>query len=64
MAHAYKIGAMVDFTPARSSMPASTQKYEVIRLLPPESGENQYRIKCKTETFERIARESELKRRS
>ncbi len=64
MAHAFKIGQMVDFMPSRTGIPASTEKYEIIRPLPPEGGENQYRIKCKSETFERMARESELKRRS
>lgn len=63
MAHAYKIGQMVEFTPGRTGVPASTQKYEIIRTMPPEGGENQYRIKCKSENFERVARESELKRR-
>jgi hypothetical protein len=45
-------------------MPASSLTYEIVRQPPPENGENQYRIKCKSETFERIARESELKRRA
>jgi hypothetical protein len=45
-------------------MPASSLTYEIVRQMPPEVGENQYRIKCKSETFERIARESELKRRA
>lgn len=63
MAHTYKVGQLVDFTPGRTGMPASAQKYEIVKQMPPEGGENQYRIKCKSETFERVARESELKRR-
>jgi hypothetical protein len=35
-----------------------------VTQLPPESGELQYRVKCKGDTFERVARESELSRRS
>lgn len=65
MSHAFKVGQLVEFTPSgRTGMPASSQKYEIVRRLPPEGGENQYRIKCKAEAFERIARESELKRRN
>ncbi len=65
MSYLFKIGQQVDFTPAsRGGVPASTQKYEIVRRLPREGGENQYRIECKAETFERIARESELKRRA
>ena len=64
MAHAFKVGQLVDFTPGKTGVPASSQKYEIIRQMPPEGGENQYRIKAKSETFERVARESELKRRT
>ncbi|HRK18443.1 MAG TPA: hypothetical protein PK970_05760 [Hyphomicrobiaceae bacterium] len=64
MAHLFKVGQLVDFTPDRSRMASSSQKYEIIRCLPPDtSGVNQYRIKSKAEMFERIAREGELKRR-
>jgi hypothetical protein len=45
-------------------MPTSGRQYEVVRLLPLESGELQYRVKCKGDTFERVAKESELSRRS
>jgi hypothetical protein len=36
----------------------------IVRLLPAEGGELLYRVKSKAETFERIAKESELARRS
>ena len=62
--HKYKVGQLVTFAPSRSGMPTSGRQYEVVRLLPPESGELQYRVKCKGDTFERVARESELTRRS
>jgi hypothetical protein len=39
-------------------------KYKVVRLLPLENGEHQYRIKCTTETFERVATEAQLSRRT
>jgi hypothetical protein len=62
--HKFKVGQLVNFAPSRSGMPASGRQYEVVRLLPPESGELQYRVKCKGDTFERVARESELSQRS
>jgi hypothetical protein len=62
--HKYKVGQLVNFAPSRSGMPTSGRQYEVVRLLPPESGELQYRVKCKGDTFERVARDSELTRRS
>jgi hypothetical protein len=45
-------------------MLASSREYKIIRLLPPEGGQLQYRIKGVGETFERIAQENELSRRS
>jgi hypothetical protein len=60
MAHKFKIGQLVDFSPGRTSMSAAGQRYEVIRQLPVQDGQYQYRIKCKSETFERVAKESEM----
>jgi hypothetical protein len=62
--HKYKVGQLVDFAPSRSGMPTSGRQYEVLRLLPVESGEFLYRVKSKAETFERVAKESELSRRA
>jgi hypothetical protein len=44
----------------RASLPAGAQAYKIVRVLPADGGEFQYRIKSAYETFERIARESEL----
>lgn len=59
----FKIGQMVNFHPARPSVPVSNE-YKILRLLPREGREQEYRIKSVAELFERIARESELSRRS
>jgi hypothetical protein len=40
--------------------PAATGSYEVVRLLPSDGDDCQYRIKNSTEAFERVARESQL----
>lgn len=59
--HKYKIGQVVDFNPSpRIGVPASSRKYQILRLLPIEGGEKLYRIKAITEAFERVAKESEL----
>jgi hypothetical protein len=63
MAHKYKVGQLVDFMPGRAGIQASARQYKIIRLLPLENGEHQYRIKCTTETFERVATETQLSRR-
>jgi len=62
--HRFKVGQLVDFAPARSGVPTAGRQYAIVRLLPAEGGELLYRVKSKAETFERIARESELTQRS
>ena len=65
--HKFKVGQLVDFAPFRPGGATPGRQYEVVRLLPADShnsGELQYRVKSKSETFERVARESELSRRS
>jgi hypothetical protein len=60
--HKYKVGQAVDFRPGRLGFPASSREYKNLRLLPFEGGDRLYRIKCAAETFERVAKESELVR--
>jgi hypothetical protein len=62
--HKYKVGQTVDFSPGRWGVPASPREYEILRLLPFEGGDLLYRIKCAAETFERVAKESELDARA
>ena len=59
----FKIGQMVNFRPVRASLPASSHEYKILRLLPREGREQEYRIKSGSELYERIAKESELSRR-
>jgi hypothetical protein len=58
--HKYNIGEAVYFTASNVARPAATGIYEVIRLLPTEGDDCQYRIKSSTEAFERVAKESQL----
>jgi hypothetical protein len=62
--HKFKVGQLVDFAPSRLGTAASGRLYEIIRRLPAEAGELQYRVKSKSESFERVAKESELSRRT
>ena len=58
--HKFPVGATVYFTASNVSRPAATGTYEIIRLLPTEGDDCQYRIKSSTEAFERVAKESQL----
>lgn len=58
--HLFKVGQIVDFHPNRRSLSPAIGGYEVLRLLPTEEGENQYQIKSKTESVQRIAKERDL----
>jgi hypothetical protein len=58
--HKYSVGETVYFTASNVARPAATGTYEVIRLLPTDGDDCQYRIKSSTEAFERVAKESQL----
>mgnify|MGYP001163412858 CR=1 FL=1 len=62
--HKFKVGQAVRFTPARMTYAASSRDYTIVRLLPSEGTDCQYRIKSAAEPFERTARESELAQRA
>ena len=59
-AHKFKIGQVVRYSPRRSVALSASREYKVVQQLPPTEGDNQYRIKSTSETFERMARESDL----
>ncbi len=61
-AHKYAVGQTVGYAPSRWSMRAQSGDCKIVRLLPPDAGENLYRVKCASEPFERMAKESELTR--
>jgi hypothetical protein len=58
--HKFPVGATVYFTASNVSRPAASGTYEVIRQLPTEGDDCQYRIKSSSEAFERVAKESQL----
>ncbi len=62
MAHKYHVGDAVYFTSPTFGRAAASGSYTVVKLLPSESDDYQYRIKSDGEAFERVAKESQLDR--
>ena len=61
-AHKYSIGQNVRYTAGPFSRAGSSGAFTVVKLLPLEGDEHQYRIKSNGEAFERVAKESQLDR--
>jgi len=58
--HKYRVGQTVFYTSSPISRPGATGSYKVVRLLPSDGDDYQYRIKNPGEAFERVAKESQL----
>jgi hypothetical protein len=61
-AHKYRVGETVYYTSPTFGRAAATGSYTVVKLLPSEGDDYQYRIKSSGEAFERVAKESQLDR--
>lgn len=61
-AHKYRVGETVYYTSPTFGRAAASGSYTVVRLLPSEGDDYQYRIKSSGEAFERVAKESQLDR--
>ena len=60
--HKYHVGDVVYYTSPSFGRAAATGSYTVVKLLPSEGDDHQYRIKNTEEAFERVAKESQLDR--
>jgi hypothetical protein len=60
--HKYNVGEMVYYTSPTFGRAAATGSYTVVKLLPSEGDDYQYRIKSSGEAFERVAKESQLEK--
>ena len=60
--HKFSIGQTVYYTSGLIGRPGSNGSYRVVRLLPPDGDDFQYRIKSVGEAYERVAKESQLER--
>ena len=58
--HRFRVGQTVFFTSSPISRPGASGSYQVVRLLPSDGEDYQYRIKNPGEAFERVAKESQL----
>ena len=58
--HKFHVGQTVSFTSSPITRPGATGSYKVVRLLPSDGDDYQYRIKNPGEAFERVAKESQL----
>ena len=58
--HKFQVGQTVFYTSSPISRPGASGSYKVVRLLPSDGEDNQYRIKHAGEAFERVAKESQL----
>jgi len=59
-AHKFQVGQSVFYTSSPISRPGASGSYKVVRLLPSDGDDYQYRIKNPGEAFERVAKESQL----
>jgi len=59
-AHKYRVGQTVLYTSSPISRPGASGTYKVVKLLPSDGDDYQYRIKNAGEAFERVAKESQL----
>ena len=60
--HKYHVGETVYYTSPSFGRAAASGSYTVVKLLPSEGDDYQYRIKSAGEAFERVAKESQLDR--
>jgi selenophosphate synthase len=60
--HKFQIGQTVYFTSRPIGQMVVNDTYQVMKLLPFEGDDYQYRIKSANEAFERVAKESQLDR--
>jgi len=58
--HKFRVGQTVSYTSSPITRPGASGSYKVVRLLPSDGDDYQYRIKHAGEAFERVAKESQL----
>jgi hypothetical protein len=62
MTHKFRSGQTVHLSRSMTSRSAPGGDYKVVRQLPVDGGEPQYRIKSVREPYERVAKESDMER--
>ncbi|MBN9052096.1 MAG: hypothetical protein J0H78_21770 [Rhizobiales bacterium] len=60
MTHKFQVGQVVYYSAPTFGRAPAPGNFTVVKLLPSEGDEQQYRIKSNGEAFERVAKESQL----
>ena len=60
--HRFAVGQSVEFAPGRLDATATRGAYTVVRLLPNDGGDREYRVRNTRDGHERVVRESQLRR--
>lgn len=58
--HKFTVGQTVRFSPGVQSPATARGRYTIVRLLPAEANDHQYRIKSTLDGHERVVKESQL----
>jgi hypothetical protein len=58
--HKYAVGDTVTFAPRGQLHKAPRDRVKIVRLLPAEQNDHQYRVKSNTDGHERVVKESQL----
>ena len=60
--HSFALGQLLEFNPGKFDGTASRGTYTVVRLLPNDGRDREYRVKSVRDGHERVVRESQLRR--
>ncbi len=60
--HKFTIGQTVRYIAGPLNRASAEGSFQIVKLLPPDGDEHQYRIRNTEEAFERVAKESQLDR--
>ncbi len=60
--HSFAVGQMLEFDPGKFDGTAARGTYTVVRLLPNDGSDREYRVRSARDGHERVARESQLRR--
>jgi hypothetical protein len=60
--HKYTLGQTVRYIAGPLNRGTAPGTFKIVKLMPPDGDEHQYRIKSMDEAFERVAKESQLDR--
>jgi hypothetical protein len=62
--HKFKVGQMVSYQFSSRGPGPRSDAFKIVQCLPPQGGDYQYRIRGANEPHDRVAKESELERKT